>query len=326
MVTFLVCLVVVGGAVVAILRLTLEDGREPATEAIAADRGSRSQRLASTARRASAYLVPSEATTAGRAGTDGGAHHLLAPVVPTLGTVAIDHVLGASTGPGATGAPARPVAAGDVAHRHRTPSPTLGTVAMDLAGADPEQPAPLGTVTGAALGTVAVDQAGTSEQERTGAVPATSTDDWSEVDPEPPRGPGKPTGATVGTVPFDQAETGAWSQPTSELDTVATDQLEPDPPVPGRVVPSPGTVVLDQPPVERGVYAPMVEPTVTAPPARPRRPAPRPRPSFGRRTLRRARGLVGLVVLLVVLGTLLAVALVALAALVVVGVRAAVGT
>jgi hypothetical protein len=65
-VTFLVCLVVVGGAVVAILRLTLDEGRQPATDADGASRGTRGDRLATSARRASAFLVPGGSPSRGR--------------------------------------------------------------------------------------------------------------------------------------------------------------------------------------------------------------------------------------------------------------------
>jgi hypothetical protein len=65
-VTFLVCLVVVGGAVVAILRLTLDEGRQPATDADGASRGTRGDRLATSARRASAFLIPGGSPSRGR--------------------------------------------------------------------------------------------------------------------------------------------------------------------------------------------------------------------------------------------------------------------
>ena len=71
MVTFLVCLVVVGGAVVAILWLTMDEGRQPATDAEGASRGTRGDRLATSARRATAYLIPGGSPSGGGRGRRG---------------------------------------------------------------------------------------------------------------------------------------------------------------------------------------------------------------------------------------------------------------
>ena len=70
MVTFLVCLVVVGGALILILAVTLEDVVKPATDDAASHRQASLRSLAGAARKATAFLIPTDAAVTSRIRTE----------------------------------------------------------------------------------------------------------------------------------------------------------------------------------------------------------------------------------------------------------------
>lgn len=70
MVTFLVCLVVVGGALILILAVTLEDVVKPATDDAASHRQASPRSLAGAARKATAFLIPTDAAVTSRIRTE----------------------------------------------------------------------------------------------------------------------------------------------------------------------------------------------------------------------------------------------------------------
>ena len=327
MVTFLVCLVVVGGAVVAILRLTLDEGRQPATDADGASRGRRADRLAGSVRRASAFLVPGGSASGGERARDGSPPARPRPMVPpgggmTVGSVALAQAALAR-------ADTEPVAGTDAAADLGAAPATSDTV--PAAGTDPEgeleaSPAPSDTVAGARTDPAAAPDVApaTSDTE-----PVARTDPAAEADAAPATADTVPgvdvdsltapeaASATMDTVPVAIADAGpALGAASLGMDPSMWSDVDPQrspDPLPGETTSTSDTT---------GPDATVAEPA----PGEGRPTGRRARPSFGRRVLRRLRGATGLVVLLVALGALLAVTFAAVTAMLIIGVRAAVGT
>lgn len=328
MVTFLVSLVVVGGASILILRVTLEDSIKPATDDDGSHGAVAPGAMAVVARRASAFLVPidrDDLTHARRARPD--ASSLPDAERRTAAFLIPDGAPSAQT-PAAPIAPPAPAPAGDpdgLAPPGPGAAPVRATAAsapVDTDVVSSSTPAPAETVADVAMGpdddlvlaapaTVAATAVGSGElSERVAPLAQLS---WPQVDdPARDRAP--------------EISSPGPDDPTMELDLDRTGQLDLD----GRGLQQGARRggAQDQLFTRRGggpdrtVAAPaaLADGARTPVPARPAR------PPFRRRLLGRVLGAVKLVLLLVVTGFLLAAVLGTAVVLVMVGVRAAIGS